>query len=181
MIGPLLNYHRSDNEVNTSVIHASDAIEGMEEIPERLKRLRKAAGLTQAALARAAGVVQSTIGNIEGGHRGYGESLVDIAKVLRVPPEYLRCETDDYAVVLMTEPPMTMSALGAPVSVSISTLALLGAAIEKSATEDRSGIVKLMTAFIENPSANADLLPLIEKRLSGELHAPQKVASGGSK
>lgn len=64
----------------------------MEEMKDRLRRLRKAAGLTQAQLARAAGVSQGTIGNIESGLRGYGESLVDIAKALNVPAEYLRGE-----------------------------------------------------------------------------------------
>ena len=57
-----------------------------------LRTARKAKKLTQAGLAAKAGVSQGTIGNIESGLRGYGESLVDIAKALEVSPEYLRGE-----------------------------------------------------------------------------------------
>jgi len=39
-------------------------------------------------------LTQGTIGNIESGIRGYGESLLDIAKALGVDPAYLRMETD---------------------------------------------------------------------------------------
>lgn len=64
----------------------------METIDQRLIRLRKAAGFTQSQLAAAAKVSQGTIGNIESGLRGYGESIVNIAAALGVSPEYLRCE-----------------------------------------------------------------------------------------
>lgn len=48
--------------------------------------------MSQGALARAAGLKsQGTIGNIESGTRGYGESIVDIARALDVTPDYLRC------------------------------------------------------------------------------------------
>lgn len=68
----------------------------METIGERLARLRATKALSQGALAKAAGLKsQGTIGNIEAGTRGYGESIVDIARALGVSPEYLRCETDD--------------------------------------------------------------------------------------
>lgn len=67
----------------------------METIPERLIRLRKERDLTQAKLANAAGVSQGTIGNLESGLRGYGESIVNIAAALGVTPEYLRVETED--------------------------------------------------------------------------------------
>lgn len=64
----------------------------METIGQRLKRLREASGLSQGALATAAGLKsQGTIGNIERETRGYGDSVVDIARVLGVTPDYLRC------------------------------------------------------------------------------------------
>jgi len=63
-------------------------------IGKRLKDTRKLRKLTQAQLALKAGVSQGTIGNIESGLRGYGESLVDIANALEVSPEYLRAETE---------------------------------------------------------------------------------------
>lgn len=67
----------------------------METIPDRLKRLRTEKGLSQAKLAAAAGVTQSTIGNIESGIRGYGESIVDIASALGVTPAYLRLQSNE--------------------------------------------------------------------------------------
>lgn len=65
-----------------------------ETLGERLRATRKAKHMTQAQLANKAGLSQGTIGNIESGIRGYGESLLDIAKALGVSAEYLRMETD---------------------------------------------------------------------------------------
>lgn len=87
--------------VNTKVIHISDGIAIMETIGQRLKRLREAKGLSQGALAKEAGLKsQGTIGNIEGEIRKYGESIVDIARVLSTTPDYLRCLTDDPGKVI---------------------------------------------------------------------------------
>jgi transcriptional regulator with XRE-family HTH domain len=61
-----------------------------ESVSDRLRRVRKANGLTQASLAAAAGVSTSSIGNIEAGIRGYGVSVVAIAAVLGTTPDYLR-------------------------------------------------------------------------------------------
>ena len=61
----------------------------------RLARLRKTAKLTQAGLAKKAGCSIGTIGNIESGIRGYGESVVSIARALEVTPEYLQLVTDE--------------------------------------------------------------------------------------
>ena len=60
----------------------------------RLKRLRKNEKLTQQQLAEKAGCSTGTIGNIESGLRGYGESVVRIARALEVTPEYLQLITD---------------------------------------------------------------------------------------
>lgn len=69
-----------------------------ETMGERLKRLREAKGLTQAALAKAAGYrSQGAIGNIETNDRGYGDAVVLIAIELGVSPEYLMMLTDDPA------------------------------------------------------------------------------------
>lgn len=158
----------------------------MEEVPARLKRLRKAAGLTQAGLARAAGVVQSTIGNIESGTRGYGESLVDIAKALRVPPEYLRCETDSYATIDASLPVRTGDGRSDKPpfdghAINEETLRALGVALESADPSTRKSAVDMLKTFLENPSANSDMLPLIARRLSGESQDPKTVASGGAK
>lgn len=56
----------------------------------RLKLARAALGLSQEALAKAAGVRQSTIGNIEAGIRQLPRDLHAIAKALRVNEEWLR-------------------------------------------------------------------------------------------
>lgn len=76
----------------------------METQGERLARLRAAKGLSQAKLAALVGFSgQGAIGNIERGTRGYGASIVDIARVLGTTPEYLRME--EVAVsVANTEP-----------------------------------------------------------------------------
>jgi len=66
----------------------------METLGTRLKALRQKRKLSQARLASMAGVSQGTIGNIESDVRGYGESIVDIAKALETTPAYLRLETD---------------------------------------------------------------------------------------
>ena len=63
-----------------------------ETVGQRLRRLRKDKKLTQAELAKKAGVGQSAIGNIEAGTRGYGISVVAIAKALDTSPDYLQME-----------------------------------------------------------------------------------------
>lgn len=106
LVRPFANYHRSDRNVNTPVIHLSDEIPRMENetIAARLLRLRKEAGLTQVQLAQKSKVTQGTIGNIESGSRGYGESIVDIASALKVTPEYLRGETSELPVPIISAP-----------------------------------------------------------------------------
>lgn len=63
----------------------------METIGKRLARLRQEAGLSQAELAKRAGLSgQGSIGNIERDSRGYGASVVVIASILGTTPEYLQ-------------------------------------------------------------------------------------------
>lgn len=62
----------------------------METTGQRLKRLRTLKKLTQAELARLAGLSsQSSIGNIENDTRGFGASILKIAEILEVTPDYL--------------------------------------------------------------------------------------------
>lgn len=63
-----------------------------ETLGERLRRLRKEKNLTQVELAKKSGVGQSAIGNIEAGTRGYGVSVLAIAKALETSPEYLQMD-----------------------------------------------------------------------------------------
>lgn len=67
----------------------------MDDSARRLKELRLKRGLSQKALAKLVGVAQSTIGSIEAGTRGYGKSVIEIAKVLGVTTDYLEMRTDD--------------------------------------------------------------------------------------
>jgi len=60
------------------------------QLNDRLKKLRKAQGLTQAELAKALGVRQQVIGSYETGFRKPPiERLPDLAKALKVPIEQL--------------------------------------------------------------------------------------------
>lgn len=62
---------------------------------ERIAKLRTDAGMSQAALAKAAGLSQPTIGKLEAGISSGSSHLHRIAQVLRTTPGYLACETDD--------------------------------------------------------------------------------------
>lgn len=55
----------------------------------RLKKARARKDITQTQLAKAAGISQGTIGNIESGIRGFGASVVKLASVLEVSPQWL--------------------------------------------------------------------------------------------
>lgn len=81
-------------------------MEAMTTIGQRLKQIRLERGLSQAALAKQANVSQGTIGNIESGQRGYGESIVDIAAALRVTPAFLRLEEDIQDAQFSSWPPL---------------------------------------------------------------------------
>jgi len=62
----------------------------METFGQRVKRLREARGLTQAELARRAGMAgQAAIGNIENGNRSGSRNIAKLAKALSVNPYHL--------------------------------------------------------------------------------------------
>lgn len=67
-----------------------------ETMAQRLKRLREAKKLSQTGLAALSGVGQSAIGNIEADIRGYGSSVVAIARALGTTPEYLQLKTSNH-------------------------------------------------------------------------------------
>ena len=62
----------------------------MDTLPSRLAHARGLRNLSQAKLAKLAGVSQSTVGNIEAGIRDGGSSLAAIADALRVRYWWLR-------------------------------------------------------------------------------------------
>jgi len=67
----------------------------MSTLGQRLKIAREAAGLSQAALASASGVNQTTIARIEGGSRSTLRRVVEVAKALKVRPEWLASGTGE--------------------------------------------------------------------------------------
>lgn len=83
-------YHVRDCGINTNVLQARCVITSVNSIADRLKAAREALGLSQEELARAAGVSQGTIGNIESGTRRQPRELLAIAKAARVSPEWLQ-------------------------------------------------------------------------------------------
>ncbi|HCQ6509547.1 TPA: helix-turn-helix transcriptional regulator [Klebsiella pneumoniae] len=64
-------------------------------LAERLREARKAAGMTQKTLGDAVGVSQAAIQKIETGRAAQTTKLLDIAKALRVRPEWLSSGTGD--------------------------------------------------------------------------------------
>lgn len=83
-----LGYHGRDCAPNTNVMQGGGLITDVN-IASRLSEARKDKGLSQAELAKKAGVKQGTIGNIEAGLRKQPRELLAISKALDVRPEWL--------------------------------------------------------------------------------------------
>jgi transcriptional regulator with XRE-family HTH domain len=85
---PLI-YHVRDCARNTNVMQDHGLITDVKTLAERIVWARERKGLTQEALANKAGVSQGTIGNLESGARKAPRSLLAIAAVLGVEPQWL--------------------------------------------------------------------------------------------
>lgn len=83
-------YHDRDYLSNTIVINKIGLITHVESIAERLRQARESKGLSQGDVARAAGVTQGTIGNIESGVRRNPRELLAIADAVGVTAEWLK-------------------------------------------------------------------------------------------
>jgi transcriptional regulator with XRE-family HTH domain len=83
-------YHVRDNQVNTYVMRGAGIPRPMDTLASRLREARQAKGMTQQELAKAAGLAQSTVGNVESGDRGGASSLALLAEALDVRYRWLR-------------------------------------------------------------------------------------------
>lgn len=79
-------------------------------IPARLTELRKAAGFSQAELARRVGIGQSSANRLEKGGTRNPREIIEIARVLGTTPEYLTGETDDLSSTAVHERQMAFRA-----------------------------------------------------------------------
>lgn len=75
---------------NTNVMQSAGQITSVKTIADRLKEERSSLSWSQLDLAKAAGVSQGTIGNIESGVRKQPRQLLKIAAALKVRPEWLQ-------------------------------------------------------------------------------------------
>lgn len=83
------DYHVRERRASVIVIDKANKIVQMQTLAKRLKEARARAGLSQAKLAKLAGVSQSTIANIESGTRFEPQKAVQIARALGVSAEWL--------------------------------------------------------------------------------------------
>jgi|GEM_PF-5014664 len=158
----------------------------METISERLKRLRKAKGLTQAELAKRAGFSsQSGIGNIENGTRGYGASIVAIARELDTTPEYLQLQAELPYEQSPAQPTKIPSAIHdvredhAPYHHDHSTakaFQILGRKLAglDGATKRQAGFI--LSELVEDPGNHAHLAELLDVALSNNRAGKQHAA-----
>lgn len=82
-------YHVRDYEANTNVMQVCGAITDVKSLAERVKAERERLGMSQSELAKAAGVSQGTIGNLEAGIRASARKMPSIAAALRVSALWL--------------------------------------------------------------------------------------------
>lgn len=136
-----------------------------ETIGDRLRRLRKSAKLTQAELASKVGLGQSAIGNIEAGMRGYGVSVVDIAKELGTTPEHLLL-SDQTSTTHMQNQPLAHVNAGVAATNTIASMAEITAALSAKFEEMDASTRKLALALIgqlaDNPHDHARIAAMIE-------------------
>lgn len=90
VMSKLHGYHVRDCAPNTNVMQVPALITRVNTLALRIKAVREEAGLSQQDLADLSGVGQSTIGMIESGDRKNPRNLLEIAKALKVSPEWLK-------------------------------------------------------------------------------------------
>jgi transcriptional regulator with XRE-family HTH domain len=94
--------HVSDNLSTTKVIKFSTLITDVKTLANRIKESRERLKLTQAGLAKASGVSQGTIGNLESGIRKSAREILSIAAALGVSPQWLATGKTTYGPQILT-------------------------------------------------------------------------------
>lgn len=138
-----------------------------ETLGERLKRLRKAAGLTQSKLAAKVGLTQSAIGNIEAGTRGYGASVVLIAQALKTQPQILQAISRGHRNQPACDPNTLDSNLENSDRQPTNTITLdqalsvIGAWVSSSDDLTRDQVRPLINRLFEEPQRSAEIIARI--------------------
>ncbi len=99
-----LHCHDRDYHENTFVMQLAVQITDVNTIGERVKWVREQRGMTQAKLAKLAGVSTSTIGNLESGLRDKPRELNAIASALRANPAWIETRKGDWESANNVEP-----------------------------------------------------------------------------
>lgn len=92
-------YHVRDYHENTNVKQVDGLITCVTSIGDRIKWARKQRKMSQAELAKSAGVSQGTIGNAESGIRDRPRELLAIARALRASPAWLESGSGEWEFV----------------------------------------------------------------------------------
>lgn len=82
-------------EVNSTLIEFSNNLRGMSTLGQRVKEAREAVPMTQEALARAVGVSQGLIGQIESGKNQGSKHIAALARALNVSADWLETGTGE--------------------------------------------------------------------------------------
>ena len=145
-----------------------------ETIGQRLKRLRKDKGLTQVQLAKKSGVGQSAIGNIEAGMRGYGISVLAIAKVLETTPDYLQLSASETTYAKnssLSIAPIDVCAINSGVNL-LENLRGLAEFLESMEQTDRKAAIAMLGRLETEPQSYAKVAAQIEV-MRGTAFTPQ--------
>ena len=139
----------------------SSLITNVETIGSRVKWAREQRGLTQAALAKVAGVSTSSIGNLEAGIRDKPRDLVALAFALGARPAWLATGQGEWeeAPSPRGRTPPTIAEFAAELRAQTTvgaTIMQLGAQLAALSPMSRASIAPLIARVVENPDLAAE-------------------------
>lgn len=186
-------YHVRDFALNTNVMQATGLITSVKTLAERMKSQRAKLGLSQEDVARAAGVSQGTIGNLEGGIRRSARKLVEIANALKVSPEWLSTgKHPAHALPIAVTSPLGAKparavpeggalAVGLQALTVVQALSFVGELVRASAPSARPTLTQLLIGYIIEPQEGSSHASAIQMMLGDalkEVGAPLVLAPG---